>query len=136
MDIATLVLAGYKNYGKFEVGPANTFYSFNPVEGFRPRIGGRSTPQLSKRYYFETYGAYGTKDEKFKYFLSSTYSLNNKSIYSFPQNYVRASFQHDTKIPGQELQFVQESNFLLSFKRGANDIWLYNDIFRSLWLRW
>ncbi|MFD0793797.1 DUF5686 family protein [Mucilaginibacter litoreus] len=130
MDIATLVLAGYKNFGKFELGPANTFYSFNPVEGFRARIGGRSTTELSKRYYFETYGAYGTRDEKFKYFLSSTYSLNNKSIYSFPQNYIRASFQHDTKIPGQELQFVQESNFLLSFKRGVNDIWLYNDIFR------
>ncbi|TWR25226.1 carboxypeptidase-like regulatory domain-containing protein [Mucilaginibacter pallidiroseus] len=130
MDIATLVLAGYKNFGWFEMGPANTFYSFNPVEGFRPRIGGRTTPQLSKRYYFETYGAYGTRDQKFKYFLSSTYSLNNKSIYSFPQEYVRASFQHDTKIPGQELQFVQESNFLLSFKRGNNDTWLYNDIFR------
>jgi hypothetical protein len=130
MDIATLVLAGYKNYGTFEVGPANTFYSFNPVEGFRVRLGGRTTSALSKRYYFETYGAYGTRDTKFKYFLSSTYSLNNKSIYSFPQNYVRASFQHDTKIPGQELQFVQESNFLLSFKRGANDVWLYNDIFR------
>ncbi|WP_317043642.1 DUF5686 and carboxypeptidase-like regulatory domain-containing protein [Mucilaginibacter pedocola] len=130
MDIATLVLAGYKNYGTFEVGPANTFYSFNPVEGLRLRLGGRSTPQLSKRYYFETYGAYGTKDKEWKYFLSSTYSLNNKSIYSFPQNYIRASFQHDTKVPGQELQFVQESNFLLSFKRGANDIWLYNDIFR------
>ncbi|RFZ85047.1 carboxypeptidase-like regulatory domain-containing protein [Mucilaginibacter terrenus] len=130
MDIATLLLAGYKNYGKFEVGPANTFYSFNPVEGFRGRLGGRSTPQLSKRYYFETYGAYGTRDQRWKYFFSSTYSLNNKSIYSFPQNYVRASFQHDTKIPGQELQFVQESNFLLSFKRGENDQWLYNDIFR------
>ncbi|RFZ90756.1 carboxypeptidase-like regulatory domain-containing protein [Mucilaginibacter conchicola] len=130
MDIATLVLAGYKNFGKFELGPANTFYSFNPVEGFRLRVGGRTTPELSKRYYFETYGAYGFRDEKFKYFLSSTYSLNNKSIYSFPQNYIRASFQHDTKIPGQELQFVQESNFLLSFKRGVNDIWLYNDIFR------
>jgi len=62
--------------------------------------------------------------------LSSTYSLNNKSIYSFPQDYIRASFQHDTKIPGQELQFVQEDNFLLSFKRGENDMWLYNDIFR------
>ncbi|TSD67355.1 carboxypeptidase-like regulatory domain-containing protein [Inquilinus sp. KBS0705] len=130
MDIATLLIAGYKNFGDFEMGPANTFYSFNPVEGFRARIGGRTTTNLSKRYYFETYGAYGTKDEKFKYFLSSTYSLNNKSIYSFPQNYIRASFQHDTKIPGQELQFVQESNFLLSFKRGANDVWLYNDIFR------
>ncbi|WDF77090.1 DUF5686 family protein [Mucilaginibacter sp. KACC 22773] len=130
MDIATLVLAGYKSFGWFEVGPVNTFYSFNPVEGFRPRLGGRSTTALSKRYYFETYGAYGTKDEKFKYFLSTTYSINNKSIYSFPQHYVRASFQHDTKIPGQELQFVQESSLLLSFKRGNNDQWLYNDLFK------
>ena len=130
MDLVTLFVAGYKNMGPFEIGPANTFYSFNPVEGFRARLGGRTTPELSKRYYFETYGAYGTLDQRFKYFLSSTYSLNDKSIYSFPQNYLRASFQHDTKIPGQELQFVQEDNFLLSFKRGENNMWLYNNIFR------
>ena len=130
MDLLTLLLAGYKNFNWFEMGPVNSFYSFNPVEGFRLRLGGRTTPTLSKRYYFETYGAYGFKDDKFKYFLSATYSLNNKSIYKFPQNYLRASFQHDTKIPGQELQFVQEDNFLLSFKRGDNDMWLYNDIFR------
>lgn len=130
LDIATLLLAGYKSLGWFEVGPVSTFYSFNPVEGFRPRLGGRTTTALSKRYYFETYGAYGLKDKKFKYFLSSTYSINNKSIYSFPQYFLRASFQHDTKIPGQELQFVQESSLLLAFKRGANDQWLYNDVFR------
>ena len=130
MDIVTLVLAGYKNYGPFEVGPVNTFYNFNPIEGFRLRLGGRTTTTLSKRYYFETYGAYGFKDEKFKYFLSGTYSLNDKSIYSFPQSYLRASYQHDTQIPGQELQFVQEDNFLLSFKRGYNDILTYNNILR------
>ncbi|HTD41810.1 MAG TPA: DUF5686 family protein [Mucilaginibacter sp.] len=130
MDLITLLLAGYKNYGPFEMGPVNTFYNFNPVEGLRLRLGGRTTTTLSKRYYLETYGAYGFKDKRFKYFLSSTYALNNKSIYSFPQEYIRASFQHDTKIPGEELQFVQEDNFLLSFKRGKNDTWLYNDIFR------
>lgn len=129
-DIATLLLAGYKSLGPFEIGPANTFYSFNPVEGLKLRFGGRSTPALSKRYYFETYAAYGFKDEKWKYFLSGTYSLNNKSIYSFPQNYIRASFQRDTKIPGEDLQFVEEDNFLLSFKRGVNDKYLYNDYYR------
>lgn len=129
-DIATLVLAGYKSFGPFELGPSNAFYSFNPVEGLRLRLGGRTTPELSKRYYFETYGAYGFKDDKWKYFFSSTYSLNNKSIYHFPQNYVRASIQRDTKIPGQNLQFVQEDNFLLSFKRGANDKFLYNDNYK------
>ncbi len=135
MDISTLVLAGYKNFGKVEMGPANTFYSFNPVEGFRLRLGGRTTPEFSKRFYAETYAAYGFKDEKWKYFLSGTYSFNNKSIYKFPGNYLRASFQRDTKIPGQDLQFVQEDNFLLSFKRGDNQRWLYNDIYRLQYVR-
>ncbi|MBB5637876.1 hypothetical protein HDE68_003801 [Pedobacter cryoconitis] len=130
MDMVTLLFAGYKDFGPFEAGPVNTFYSFNNVEGFRLRLGGRTTPALSKRYYFETYAAYGFKDEKWKYFLSGTYSLNNKSIYAFPQNYIRGSFQRDTKIPGQELQFVQEDNFLLSFKRGENDMLLYNDFYK------
>jgi hypothetical protein len=130
LDIATLLLAGYKGFDWFEVGPANTFYSFNPVEGFKVRIGGRTTPQLSKRYYFETYGAYGFKDERFKYFLSATYSINDKSIYKFPQNYIRASVQNDTHIPGENLQFVEEDNFLLSFKRGNNDKYLYDDSYR------
>ncbi len=130
MKIVTLLFAGYQDLGPYEIGPVNTFYSFNNVEGLRLRLGGRTTPQLSKRYYFENYAAYGFKDEKWKFFLSATYSLNNKSIYEFPQNYVRASFQRDTKIPGQELQFVQEDNFLLSFKRGVNDMLLYNDFYR------
>jgi len=130
MKIVTLLFAGYQNLGPYEIGPVNTFYSFNNVEGLRLRVGGRTTPELSKRYYFENYLAYGIKDEKWKFFLSGTYSINNKSIYEFPQHYIRASFQRDTKIPGQELQFVQEDNFLLSFKRGVNDMLLYNDFYR------
>ncbi|RWU06470.1 DUF5686 and carboxypeptidase-like regulatory domain-containing protein [Pedobacter chitinilyticus] len=135
MQIVTLLFAGYQNLGPYEIGPVNTFYSFNNVEGFRLRLGGRSTPEFSKRFYFENYAAYGFKDEKWKFFLSATYSLNNKSIYKFPQNYIRASFQRDTKIPGQELQFVQEDNFLLSFKRGVNDMLLYNDFYRVDYVR-
>jgi len=130
MDIATLLFAGYYPLKYFEIGPSNTFYSFNPIEGFKLRLGGRTTPDLSKRYYFETYAAYGFKDEKWKYFLSGTYSLNDKSIYKFPQNYLRASFQRDTKIPGLNLQFVQQDNFFLSFKRGVNDKYLYNDYYK------
>ncbi|MEO7530906.1 MAG: DUF5686 family protein [Sediminibacterium sp.] len=130
MAIATFLLAGYTSFGPFDLGPAAAFYSFNPVEGFKLRLGGRTTPKLSKRLYFEGYGAYGFKDERWKYFLSSTYSLNNKSIYEYPLNYIKVGYQHDTKIPGQELQFVSEDNFLLSFKRGKNDKWLYNSNFK------
>jgi Family of unknown function (DUF5686)/CarboxypepD_reg-like domain len=135
MDIATLLLAGYKSFGGYEVGPVNAFYSFNPVEGFRARIGGRTTPKFSNRIYLENYLAYGFKDKKTKYFLSTAYSLNKKSIYTFPMNYVKVSYQYDTKIPGQELQFVAEDNFLLSFKRGDNDKFLYNNIFKAEYVR-
>jgi hypothetical protein len=132
MDWVTFFLAGYKQtfHNKFEVGPASTFYGYNPIEGFRLRFGGRTTPTLSKRYYFETYGASGFADQKWKYFGSFTYSLNNKSIYAFPQNYLRVSYQKATRIPGQELQFVQEDNALLSAKRGNNSKWLYNNYFK------
>ena len=35
MKLVTLFVAGYDNLGPFEIGPVNTFYNFNPVEGFR-----------------------------------------------------------------------------------------------------
>lgn len=129
MDIGTMLIAGYKVAGPVEIGPLNTFYSFNPVEGFRLRFGGRTTPDFSTRFYSETYAAYGFKDQRWKYYLSGTYALNNKSVYNFPQHYIKGSFQRDTKIPGESLQFVQEDNVLLSFKRGDNFRWLYNDTY-------
>lgn len=137
MDWITLLLAGYKKVSPYvEVGPVNTFYSFNPVEGFRPRIGGRTTPAFSKKVYFESYVAYGFKDEKWKYYLGGMYSLSKgSSIYAFPLRMIQANFQRDTKIPGQELQFIQEDNFLLSFKRGVNDKWLYNDIYNLSYIQ-
>lgn len=127
MDIATLVLAGYKGFGWWELGPVNAFYSFNPVEGLRLRAGGRTTTNFSERIYFEGYGAYGFKDERWKYFGSATWSLSGRSIWKFPVHSLKLSYQSDTKIPGQELQFVQEDFFLLSFKRGVNDKYTYND---------
>jgi len=130
LDWGSMFIAGYKMLGPVEIGPVSTFYSFNPVEGFRLRLGGRTTPYLSKRYFFETYAAYGFKDERWKFFFAGTYSINNKSIYTYPLNYIRASFQRDTKIPGQDLKWIQEDNFLLSFKRGVNDKYLYNDLFK------
>jgi hypothetical protein len=130
MNVVMLLFAGYKNIGPyFELGPVSTFYSFNPVEGFRLRAGGRTTTQFSNKINFESYAAYGFKDDKWKYYIGTTYSLSKRNFNEFPVKSLKASYQHETKIPGQELQFVQEDNFLLSFKRGVNDKWLYNDIY-------
>ncbi len=129
-DLINLLAAGYKSAGPFEIGPANTFYSFNPVEGLRLAFGGRSTSAFSKRIYLDGYGAYGFADQRWKYNLGVAYSFNKLSDYGYPLHYIKAEFTHDLEIPGQNLQFVQSSGFLSSFKRGNNDMYLYNDIFR------
>ncbi len=128
MNTATFLLEGYKPIGGFEIGPVNTFYSFNPIEGFRARIGGRTTSSFSERMAFETYAAYGFRDERYKYFASATFSLTDHNTYTYPIKHFRISYQNEIKIPGQELQFVQEDNFLLSFKRGQNNKMTYNKV--------
>ncbi|HEX3767882.1 MAG TPA: DUF5686 family protein, partial [Puia sp.] len=130
MDLATLYFVGYKSAGKFDIGPIQTFYSFNAVEGQRIQFGGRSNYKLSKRFYVDGYLGYGFKDDRFKYKLAGSYSFNNKSIYSYPFNYIQASVLHDIKNPGQEDIFSNGNTFLSSFSRGYNTNWLYSDIYR------
>jgi len=130
INILFLIFTNYRDLGYFEIGPVTTFFSFNPVEGFRLRFGGRTTNKLSKRINFETYAAYGFYDTRIKYYLGTTISLTRRSIFEFPVKLIRTSYQVETKIPGQELQFVQESSFLLSIKRGINNKLFYNQVFR------
>jgi hypothetical protein len=134
-DIISLLFSGYYSFGLWEIGNTNTFYSFDPVEGFIAKVGGRTTPKFSNFLYFENYLAYGFKDKKFKYLAAATYSFNHKSIYSYPLNYLKVSYQYDTNIPGQEQLFASEDNFLLSFKRGNNNKWLYNNNFKADYVR-
>ncbi|GAB4493454.1 MAG: DUF5686 and carboxypeptidase-like regulatory domain-containing protein [Saprospiraceae bacterium] len=130
MTIARLFLEGYHTVGGggFDIGPVNTFYSFNDVEGFRGRFGGRTNLNFARNIQLEGYVAYGTKDERWKGSASATYSFNNQQVRRFPLNQLKIWFQDDIKIPGLELQFVQEDNFLLSFKRGVNDKMIYNRV--------
>lgn len=127
LKIATLLFSGWIKFGPIQVGNTNTFYSFNSLEGFRIKIGGRTTTDFSKRFYLEGYGGYGFKDEKYKYLVAAAYSFNRKSIYTYPLNYIKFTRQYETALPGQELVFAAEDNFLLSFKRGKTDKWFYQN---------
>jgi len=130
LQIATIIFSGYKRFGGVEIGNTNTFYGFDPVEGLRVKLGARTTPIFSNHFYLEAYGAYGFKDKIYKYLLAGSYSFNGKSIYTYPLNYIKFSRQYEARIPGQELLFISEDNFFLSFKRGVNTKWVYNDTYR------
>ena len=134
VKIATLLLAGFTEVGLVEIGPVNTFYSWNYLEGFRLRFGGRTTLKWSKKLLAEGYLAYGFRDQKTKYSAGLTYSFNDDAI-SNPLHAVRLTRQREVRIPGQELQFVAEDNALLSIKRGVSDKFLYNDLYKVEYIR-
>lgn len=135
MAIGRILFEGYHGVGGVDIGPVNTFYSFNPVEGFRGRLGGRTNLKFSRDLMFEGYAAYGTKDQRWKGYIGATYSFSNSAVRRFPLDQVRLWYQDDIQIPGLDLQFIQEDNFLLSFKRGVNDKMIYNRTFGAEYLK-
>jgi len=129
IDIVMLLVAGYWNFNKIDVGPVNTFYSFNDVEGFRVRVGGRTSDKFSKRFRLDGFLVYGFKDERFKYSARAKWSLNKSPLNKNPEHTIMAMYQRETNFPGMEMMFINEDNFFLSFKRGVADKILYYDMF-------
>ena len=127
--VIRVLTTGYVPIGPVDIGPILVTLSFNDVEGARLRFGGETNFNLSKRLFFELYGAYGFKDDAYKYAGGVTYTF--KEDYKVnPRHFLYASYQKETSFPGQELQFVNEDNFLLSFKRGDSDKMLFSDSYR------
>lgn len=117
VDIVTLFFTGHYEIGKFEIGPYFTLASFNSVEGYRFRLGGRTGPKFSDRLRFEGYVAYGTKDEEFKYMGGFRYFLKTK-----PREAIGARYKNDVVQLGQSENAFQDDNILSSlFRRNPAD---------------
>jgi len=90
--ILKFAFAGVVEAGPLEIGPYYYLYSNNPVEGQRFRLGLGTTPKLFKNIYLSGYGAYGTRDERFKYYISGLWLLERH-----PRMYIFASYKHDVE---------------------------------------
>ncbi|TGE16127.1 DUF5686 and carboxypeptidase-like regulatory domain-containing protein [Hymenobacter elongatus] len=67
LDLAEILINGYKRVGPVDLGPILATYGFNDIEGHRLRFGFRTTPELSRDWLIRTYVAYGFRDGRFKY---------------------------------------------------------------------
>jgi hypothetical protein len=120
MSILGLVFTGYKAFGPVDIGPIANFYSFNPVEGTRIKFGGETNLKFNKKFSIGGYGAYGFKDEEFKYAGFATYSFRD-DFKQNPKHYIRALYQKEVSLVGQILVLNSPDNFFLSFQRGTRD---------------
>lgn len=57
---------GYRNIGKFEIGPWFNWYSFDTIQGSRVRFDLGTNKKLFKDIYLHGYLAYGFRDKRFK----------------------------------------------------------------------
>jgi hypothetical protein len=75
-EVFKVVVQGYYDLGKFDVGPYLTTLSSNTVEGLRVQAGFRTNYHFSKRTVYGGMLAYGFQDTKLKYSFSTKQILS------------------------------------------------------------
>lgn len=80
-NAGSILASGYIEMDKLNIdyGPIFSSFGWNSVEGFRLRGGGRTYFGPNDMWRLEGYGAYGFKDNKFKYGISGKWLLNRKN---------------------------------------------------------
>jgi hypothetical protein len=120
-NIGSVLASGYYEVNNFDVGPVFSIFGFNEAEGMRIRLGGRTYFSQNDRWRLEGFGAYGFKDDRFKYGISGKYLLDRRSrltVFGGNRRDVEqtgASLTNSTDVLGRSLA----SSSLISV--GAND---------------
>jgi len=120
-NIGATLASGYYQIGNIDVGPVFSIFGFNEAEGMRIRLGGRTYFSQNDPWRLEVFGAYGFKDQRFKYGVSGKYLLDRKSrltVFAGNRKDVEqtgASLTSSTDVLGRNLA----SSSLISV--GAND---------------
>ena len=78
-NIGATLATGYYQVGNVDVGPVFSIFGFNEAEGFRVRVGGRTYFSQNDPWRVEVFGAYGFRDDRFKYGISAKWLLDRKS---------------------------------------------------------
>lgn len=78
-NIGATLASGYYQVGNIDVGPVFSVFGFNEAEGLRIRLGGRTYFSQNDPWRLEVFGAYGFRDQRFKYGISGKYLVDRKS---------------------------------------------------------
>ncbi|MBN3035273.1 MAG: carboxypeptidase-like regulatory domain-containing protein [Bacteroidales bacterium] len=117
IDIIEMVVTGYWEWGKVELGPYMSLVSFNAIEGGRIRLGGRTTSEFSQKTRYHAHIAYGTRDRRYKAGVGFMHLLNSN-----PRRTIEGDFRYDIEQLGNSPNAFRE-DFLLAavFRRNPAD---------------
>lgn len=107
-----------KKPSKVDIGPINTMFSHNFVDGFRLRASAQTTANFNPHLFLRGYVAYGFKDQRWKGLGEVTYSFNKKAYLprEFPVNNLTVSYQDDVVSPSDKFMPTDKDNVFTSLK--------------------
>jgi hypothetical protein len=80
-NVGSVLASGYYEFPdlNLDYGPIFSTFGFNEVEGLRLRAGGRTFFSQNDQARFEGFGAYGFRDQRFKFGLSGKWLIDKRS---------------------------------------------------------
>ena len=117
--IENFVETGGKDHpSKVDIGPVNTIFTRNFIDGFRTRISAQTTANLSKHWFLAGYMARGWGSKKNYYSGELTYSFNKKEYLprEFPKRTVSFKSTYDIMSPSDKFLRTDKDNVFTSLK--------------------
>jgi len=113
-EILNILVNGYKKIDKFniDIGPYLFLYAHNNVEGHRFRLGFKTDPGFSRNWVFSGFGAYGFKDQRFKYGAGVDYIFSRK-----PWTMAGISYSKDLEQLGLSAETIGTNTLFTAFSR-------------------
>lgn len=102
---------------------------YNNYEGFRLGIGGVTNPRLSKKYKVAFYGAYGLKDNDYKFGITPSYLANKET-----ETWLSASYSDDLYEIAQTTFATDSRRFKIYDPRPINISTFYNNKMASVFV--
>ena len=126
-----------KRPSKVDIGPINTIFSQNFVEGYRLRGSFQTTANLHPNLFFKGYAAYGFDDHCWKGSGEFTYSFLPKAYlpHEYPYNKISVGYYNDVVSPSDKFMTTDKDNVFTSFKWTPVEHMLYTEYWRAGYTR-
>lgn len=107
-----------KHPSKIDIGPVNTMFTTNYIDGLRTRLSAQSTANLDSNFFFRGYVAHGWKSNENYYRGDVIWSLNKKDYLprEFPKRTLTFSSTYDVMAPTDKFLDTDKDNVFVAFK--------------------
>lgn len=130
IDVIQTIASGYYVWGKIELGPYSSLWSYNVVEGNRFRVGVRTSNDFSKMIELSGFAAYGLLDQKIKYGGATRFFITKK-----PRRMVHLVYKNDVEQVGVSSSSFNSSSAVTFFRRNPLNKLVFNEEYRGSYTR-